>query len=462
MTRIPGAASGPRVRSPIAAGWGIAARHALLAFGAGLGIAEAFALAVWAFGRTELSFGQALELGGLYLGAFHRIPLRLEGAGLDVSQLTAGQASLGTVRIDVALAPLVATAILVWLLGRGGRAVGEGMGGGLVARALHGMKVAPVYAAAVLLVVFVSHLEVGIPAWSIVEGSLQLSAAMGWGLPVPVLLAVVASAAGGLASRGPGERSRFVRAALSGGWWMLVVGLGLSYAGLLAVGIVRPEGSEALLTPSTGRYYRAVFRAPGTGAVLLGHHVALAPNEAVWVLVPAMGGCTGAFPEGAEPERFLCYGRFPREVAAPASVIPRPGTAAPVPETRFGLAPLGYFLFPLAPAVAAFLGGRRAARVARAGRLRDAGLLGAASGVVFGALALAVAWLGSLSASGAVRLGDVLDLSGSIRIGPGLVGALVLGSVWGVAGGVAGAGLTARRTSRGPAAPGGPGAHPPR
>ena len=459
MTEGPAAAAGPR--APIAAGWGTAARHALLAFGAALGIAEAFALAVWALGRTGLSFGSALELGGLYLGALHRIPIRLQGSGLDVSQLTAGQASVGSFRVDVAVVPLVATAIAAWLLWRGGRAFADEVGGGLLARALHGAKVAPVYAAPVLLVALIARIDAGIPSWSIVEGSLRLAAAGGWSLLLPPVLAAAAGAAGGLASRATGDRARTVGAILAGAWWMLLFGLGLSFAGLFAAGIIRPDGAEALLTPSTGRYYQSVFRAPGTGAVLLGHHLALMPNEAVWVLVPSMGGCTGAFPDAAEPERFLCYGRFPREIAAPASVVPPPGTAAPVPQTRFGLAPLGYFIFPLVPAVATFLGGRRAARSGAAARPRDAALLGACSGVVFGVLVVVVAWLGSLSLSGAVRLGEVLDLSGRVRFGPGLVGAWLLGTAWGVAGGLAGGAVTARRRSRSSGAPGAPGSRPP-
>jgi hypothetical protein len=452
VTEAPVAASGRWGRSPFAAGWGTAVRHGLLAFGAALGLAESLALVTWALGRIGLTFGQALELGGLYLGAIHRIPLRLQGTGLDVSQLTAGQASLGSLRIDVALVPLFGTALAAWLLWRGGRAVADRTGGGLLARALHGTKVAPVYSVLVLLVVLTVGIETPIPGWSIVDGSLRLSAVAGWASVLPFLLAVLVGGAGGLASRPMGDRARMVGAALAGGWWALVIGLGLSFGGLFAAGVVRPEGAEALLTPSTGRYYRAIFRAPGTGVVLLGHHLALAPNEAVWVLVPAMGGCTGAFPDAGEPERFLCYGRFPREVAAPASVVPPPGTAAPVPQTRFDLAPLGYFLFPLVPAIAAFLGGRRAARLVDAERFRDAVLIGAASGALFGVLVLVVAWFGSLSVSGGVRLDGVLDLSGGVRVGPGLVGSWLLGTVWGIGGCVAGAAVTARRLYRSSAA----------
>src|SRR4030067_208183 len=74
-------------------------------------------------------------------------------------------------------------------------------------------------------------------------------------------------------------------------------------------GAPRRGGAGPLLPPATGRYLQAVFERPATGAVVLAHHLALAPNEAAWVLVPAMGGCTGSFPAGGEPERVPGAGR---------------------------------------------------------------------------------------------------------------------------------------------------------
>jgi hypothetical protein len=226
---------------------------------------------------------------------------------------------------------------------------------------------------------------------------------------------------------------------------MLVLGLLLSYAGLLVAGAVRPEGPEALLTPTTGRYFRAVFGPAAVGTLVVTHHVAVAPNEAIAVLVPSMGGCTGAYGLEGGAERFLCYWRFPRELGLPAVVGESPETAGRVARTRVALAPAPYFLFLLVPALATVLGGRRAAEALRPASAREAAAAGALAGVVFGVLVIVVAWFGSLSAAGSVRLGDVVDASGRVRIGPGLVGSALVGPVWGIAGGVAGAWLTAWR-----------------
>ena len=441
MTDAAAAAPGPAARS-IAAGWGTALRHGLLAFGVVLLIAESAALAVGAVGRTGVALLTSLRVGGLYVAAFHRVPLRLSGPALDVSSLTAGRASSGSVEAQLALAPLAVTAVALWLLWRGGRAVAERAGGGPLARALHGAKIAPAYAAAVLLVCLLSPIGGPFPFGSLVDGRVELSADPVWGFVLPLVLAAAAGASGGWWSALPAGTSR---AAIEGGAWMLVLGLALSYAGLLVAGSVRPDGAEALLTPSTGRYYRAVFGSPASGGLVLGHHLAVAPNEAAFVLVPAMGGCSGAYGLEGGPERFLCLWRFPQEVALPASVVGPRGTADPVPRNRFGVAPAPYFLFLLAPAAATVLGGRRVARLLSSASAGEAALAGASAGLVYAVLLVPLAWFASVSAAGSVRLGGLLDASGAVRVGPGLVGAAVLGLAWGIAGGAAGASFTAWR-----------------
>jgi hypothetical protein len=266
-------------------------------------------------------------------------------------------------------------------------------------------------------------------------------------LILPLLLALAAGTAGGWWSAGPTERTRVARCALAGAGMMLVAGLGLSYAGLFVAGVVRPDGGEAMLTPSTGRYFQTVFERPAEGAIVLAHHLALGPNEAAWVLIPAMGGCTGSFPDGGKPDRFLCYGRFPQDVAIPAWILPPSATAGPVPTTRFGPAPAAYLLFLVVPAAAALLGGRRAVVL----DLGDEGvsgrravLLGASAGAVSAVLVVVVGWLASISVSGSLTLDGVTDPSGATRLGPGLLlgGLLALG--WGTVGGVVGALATSR------------------
>jgi hypothetical protein len=441
VTEAAGAAPDPR--SPFAAGWGTAARHAALAFAVVTAVGEAAALAVYAVGRTSVSLVAFLKIGWFYVAAFHRVPIRLSGTGLDVGALTGGSVSSGYVHAGVAVAPLAVTGLALWLLWRGGRAVARTAGGGALARTLHGLKVAPIYAAPVFVLSLLVRLRGPVPIGSLVSGTLELSAAPVQALVLPLLLAAAAGAAGGLFAAEPEGPARFVRGAVAGGWWMLVLGLTLSYAGLFLAGIGRPDGPEALLTPSTGRYYQAVFDRPGTGAVLLSHHVAVAPNEAAWVLVPAMGGCTGAYPAGGDPDPFLCYTNFPFELALPAQVTSATDTAAPPPRTRFGTAPWPYFLFLLAPAAATFLGGRRAAKEGGCASVREAVFLGAAAGAVFALLVVCVSWLSSVTFSGSADFGDALDAAGRIRVGPALVGGWLVALVWGSLGGALGAVATA-------------------
>jgi hypothetical protein len=435
VTDAAAAAPGHAARWRLAAGWGIALRHAALALGVLLLLAEAAAIAVRTLGGGG-SLVTTLRVGGLYVAAFHRVPIRLSGRDLDVSSLTAGRATTGSIELALAFAPLAVTAVGAWLLWRGGRAVAEGVGGGPLARALHGAKVAPPYAAGVLLVCLLSSIGGPFPFGSLVSGRLELSAAPVWGFALPLALAGAAGVSSGWWSAGHAGR---LRAAVSGGVWMLSLGLVLSYTGLLIAGSVRPEGVEALLTPSTARYHRAVFGSPATGTAVVAHHLAVAPNEAAFALVPAMGGCLGVYATRQGAERFLCYWRYPRQVALPAVL-----GGAPT-QGRFGPAPMPYLLFLLVPATAALLGGRRAALRLGSVSGREAALAGGLAGVVFGAVLVPLTWLASISASGAVRLEGLLDASGAVRVGPGLVGAGLLGLAWGIAGGTAGAWLTARK-----------------
>ena len=449
----PAGASGS-ARAPLAAGWGTAVRHGLLVFGAILVLAEAAALALYALGGTGLSVTSAARVGGFYLAAFHRIPLRLTAEGDALARLVdvlGGAVRTAEVRAELAIAPLAVTALAAWLLWRGGRAVAVTVGGGPLARAFHGAKIAPVYATAVFLVCIAVRVQVPLLEGSATPGSVDLAAAPLPALLLPLLLAAVAGAAGGWWSAIPRGRVGGVRAVLAGGGTMLGAGLALSFAGLFVAGVVRPDGPEAVLTPSTGRYFQAAFERPATGAVLLVHHLALAPNEAAWVLVPSMGGCAGSFPATGGPDRFLCYGRFPQDVAIPAWVLPPAATAGPVATTRFGTAPAPYFLFLLVPAVATFLGGRRVISLQERVGVRRAAGLGAAAGIVYAVLVVVVGWAASLSVSGSLTLDGVTDPSGAARLGPDLLlgGLLALG--WGITGGAAGALVTRRRTTGPPA-----------
>jgi hypothetical protein len=229
---------------------------------------------------------------------------------------------------------------------------------------------------------------------------------------------------------------------------MFVSGIAFSLAGLFLAGAVQPDGPAALLTPSTARYVRAVFDRPGPGLLLLGHHVAVAPNEAVWALVPAMGGCVSV--RGSVQADLLCYRRFPRDVVAAPVPIPGGRLLLPIGGASFGRAPAPYLAFLLVPALATVLGGRRAA-ARRGAKGRYAIGVGAAAGVVFAVLVTVVAALSSVT----VAYGAAFAKSatgGRVVLGPEIWSAALLALAWGTIGGAIGAATTgsvARLTARG-------------
>jgi len=421
---VSGPAAPGRARALATAGWGRASREGGLAFALMLAVALAIALGAVALGVLGLRTADVLRVCGAYLALAHRVPLRVTAGGSDLLLARVIGAPAGTTALEarLAAAPLGLTALAGWLLWRAGRRTAEAVGGSPGARALHGAKVGPVYAVLVLLATLPVRMTLA-PAG--IDLHVELSVPPGPALLLPLLLAAGVGAAGGWWS---GTARGLLRAAVLGGWTMLLAGLGLALGGLFVAGVVRPDGPEALLTPTTGRYLRAVLARPSVGAAALAHHVAALPNEAAWTLVPAMGGCTGAFPSVGEPSPFLCYGRFPRSVRLPVWLRP-PGVGAG-PPTRFGTAPWPYLLFLLAPAAATVLGGVRAAR-AEPGRALAAAIL---AGAVFALLVLALGWASSISVSGAARTSELTEVR-SVRIGPGLGSGTALALGWGVAGG---------------------------
>lgn len=453
----PAAEPGPG-RSPLAAGWGRASLGGIVAFGILAVLATTAALAVYALGLRGLGLGDAIRVGGLYLALFHRVPIRLSAAESGVGGLVDAPIGSGLAELhaEVAFAPLAATALAVWLLWRAGRTVAASLGGSPLERVLHGAKIAPAYALAVFGVSLGSH--VGVSRVDVItSGVLDVRASPLHALVLPLALAVLAGAGGGWWSGSTEPGSRRLRGMLAGGWTMLVAGIGLAYAGLVVAGIVRPDGTEALLTPTTGMYYQDVFDRPRVGAVVLGHHLAVAPNEGVWALTPAMGGCLGVFPASDVADPFLCYRRFPRE---PLGLPPPSAWARPRDWIGFGDAPVAYLLFLIAPGAAAVAGGWRAVSAAgdADGSVRRAVALGAGAGMVFSALLAVASWAGSISAWGSLTVGVATD-EGAVRIGPDLRAAILLALAWGVVGGALGAALrtAGRRRSGGPRAPRPPG-----
>ena len=157
----------------------------------------------------------------------------------------------------------------------------------------------------------------------------------------------------------------------------------------------------------------------------IAHHVLLLPNQSMWVLVPAMGGCDG-LSGGGVSATFLCYSKVPTTV----SVTPRPdlrhaGRPGRVREGAIGL--------PAVPPGARGVGGpgrpirrqearadqegghRRGSRVRR--RLRGPGGGGLVAGLGVG---------GDLLARGGI------PANASVLIGPAVGTAGLLALAWGV------------------------------
>jgi len=423
-------------------GWFTALIRGGLAFAAMAALGQAAAFVVYLSRGAEGPVGPVAKFGWFYFGWFHHVSLVASLPDLSLGDLPeAGDPFSGgaSLTFQAGLALMLGTFLAIGLLYGAGRAVADRAGGGGLARVLHGMKVVPVYAVPSFLISSVVRLDVPIPTNPLATGSVQVRSSAVQSFVLPLLIAVAAGAAGGLRSgryellaREPWGRR--LAGALAGGFRMFLLGLVLSFAGLLVLAVVRPDATKA--------YFEAVSEPPADEtAVIIGHHVLLLPNQSMWVLVPAMGGCDRVYGSG-NSEPFLCYWNYPREVSvgdlSPENVF---GGAPPV-STEFGTAPAGYFLFLLVPALSVLLGGRHAAR-RRARTQTEAAAVGAGSGVVFAVLVALGSWLASLSAGSSANLG-VISTDALVRAGPDVLLGGLLALVWGVTGGLVGGWLAGR------------------
>jgi hypothetical protein len=430
----------PRRRGGPARGpsWSYALGRGLFALVAVAAVGMGASLASFLLVDPPYSLATAIRIGALYLGPVHHVPVVIEGeldlAGLRLPNLPPS----GATSVEIGVALLLVTALAVWLVYGAGRTLAGRSVGGLGARVLAGASVAPGYAVPVFLVALLVQLERPVDLGTVVSGRIGLHLSAWQALVFPLAIAAVAGAVGGavswLGAEGGRRRVRMISAVLAGGWRMFGLALLFAYAGVFAAGAVQPDEAVAALTPLTARYYRAVFDRPGWGAVLLAHHLALSPNEAVWVLVPSSGACDEV--SGGPNVDVLCYGRFPHGLETLVQPLVGGAPASGGPDLDLGRAPAGYFLFLLVPALATALGGRAAARRADlAGR--EAMPVGAGAGVPFAGLVFAASMLASVP----IRYGStfVEGSGGSIRIGPEPLGAALFALMWGVAGGALGA-----------------------
>lgn len=398
-----------------------------------LGQAAAFALRLVSSGR--LSEADSARIGWLYIGAFHHIPIVVHLGELDIGRLTGGVTpgsrlpTTGSISGELGVALLLATGLAAWLLFRAGRRAASVGGGGSFTRTLIGAAAALGYALPIFALSWLVRLHVDLSFGTLASGQLDARLSPVPALVFPLLLAVIAGGAGGFASAvaaGLSDRARRTRGALAGGWRMLLLAIGLSIAGLFVAGAVQPDGPAATLTPSTPTYFRTVFDRPLVGLALFAHHVAVAPNEGLWTLAPAMGGCDGA--SGSVSVSFLCYWRFPGSVTLPIAGV---GSTALSARAEYASAPPLYFAFLIVPAAAAYWGGRHGASRARATGRREAAAVGAAAGLVFAALVGVLGWLSTVSVTYAADFQGRGGGAGSVRAGPFSLWAAALALAWG-------------------------------
>jgi hypothetical protein len=419
----------PRERRPLSL-----ANHALgraeIAFLVMLAIGEALAFGQDLIGGIAHSNVTVARLGGLYVFGALRVPIQLRASASGVR---------GTF-LDVSGALLTITAVGVVLLFRGGESVGTRAAGGLVRRGLWGATVGLPFGLFVWLLSLLVGFHFRIP---VIEGgevaigvSKPLAAVIGLGL------GVVAGCLGGVwsglsrATRAvpqragaPPVRTRSVLAsgAFAGAWRMFLAALALSFLALLVLAGLKPDATRAYLDRTTGR--------GASGFDLLAHHVLALPNESMFVLVPAMGGCDRVEGTG-EPRTFLCMSKMPEHgtvnVLAPLLPGKRKELRSPFAGVRFGSPPAGFLLFLLIPLGAAVLGGVRAGRPA--GTRSQAAAAGALAGVGFAALVVA----GCVAAALSIRFYGG-QAPASLTITPDPAGGGLLALVWGVLGGTIGA-----------------------
>jgi hypothetical protein len=424
----PRAARGSSRIAMLTRGWGTGLSWGGLAFVVMVTLGQAVAFAVNLARSPGESAATTAKLGWLYFGWFHHAAV--------TTRLTSVEGGEAGLTADVGLAMMLGTFLAIAILYKGGRAVADRARGGAVARVLHGMKVAPAYAIPPFVLSGLLSIDVPIPRNALLAGSLQMpSSALSW-FVLPLLIAAAAGAAGGmrsgryeLISHDPwGRRAAGV---IAGGLRMFVLGLVLSFAGLLVLAATRPG--------ATGTYFGTISGPPTDQTTMnIAHHVLLLPNQSMWVLVPAMGGCDG-LSGGGVSATFLCYSKVPTT----ASVTPGGSISdTPVVRAEFEKAPSGYLLFLLVPAVSVVMGGRYAARK-RARIKGEAIAVGAASGVAFAVLVALGSWLASVSAAIFSPAGGI-PANASVLIGPAVGTAGLLALAWGVLGGAIGGWLGGR------------------
>jgi hypothetical protein len=396
-------------------------RAPAVALATGLGVGAVVALggqliglALFVAQGANGSYRPYVRLGAAYLELFHHVDV---GMRFDAAAGPSASVDVGIALLLVTCVAIVALAVAARRLAPGPTAVGAA---GVVAALAAGYATVPFLAA------FVARGSVGSPAGlAFVGGLISIGVSSALAFAMPFAIAAAAGAVGAL-STGSGSASRgdaAVADVVLGGVRACALALLLSVVGLLVLASVQP---------SVARAYGSVISAPdsaGGRAVLAGHAVLLVPNQAVWTLVPAMGGCDEVV-VNADATPFLCYWRSPTEVSVPVTLDRGVSSVSP----GFQALPRGYLAFLLVPLLSTLGGGARAAR--GAGSIRESLVMGAASGVVFAAfVAVAIA----LSRVDVVATQAFFGrASFRLALGPELARGTALASAWGIGGGALG------------------------
>lgn len=386
-----------------------------------------------------------IKIGGAFFFLFHHAGITFDLPNFSLGDEAGGFASAIPVSFTLAMAMMLGTAIAVWLLYRGGRAVAASAGGRPAVRALHGAKVALPYALLALGLAFLINFSIPLPPLPFFEGGpLEIGpspiAAFLW----PLALGLLAGSWGGLSTAREeireGSRGRWVAAVLGGGWRMAWYGLGLAFIGYLITAALNPD----VPLPFGPDYFRAVGQADSAldAVLLVLTTVLVIPNIATLVLVPAMGGALG-FGGSASGLQVSCtllsYTKFPGGAVESGQNPLDVCASLPI---RFETAPFGYFLFLLVPLVATVVAARRAARRAEATSSAQGAAIGVASGVVFAAVVFLLMVLAAITFRAAGELGG-FGGSQNLSIGPVIISGVLVALAWGVAGGALGGALGA-------------------
>jgi hypothetical protein len=242
-------------------------------------------------------------------------------------------------------------------------------------------------------------------------------------------LSLLAGALSGAKTRLGARGSWGLRAssALTGGWRMFSLAMWFSLIAFLALAAVKLDVTKA--------YVRTLVDAGTTGAVVGGHHALLLPNQSAFLLAVSSGAAVEANAATDEDAARLTLQEL--RVGPDARVLTffiaffTPFPDAPPGEPAAVHLGGGYYFLLLVPALATFLGGRRAAQGWRMPGERA--IRGALAGLVYTVLVVGVSIFASIRV--AAPIFEVLPIT--IWTPPLLLALASAG--WGVVGGVLGA-----------------------